>query len=210
MSTSTNRGAPRAPKITPEGVRAAQEADRAKAKAKREAKAAAKLAEKQARADEEAARAALHAASHADQDHANALATAKADAEATGVSLETMLAEMGIDAEGKPLVPLDDPRPEQATLGYVGPMLALKSARVHYVKGTNGQPHCNDPIGQFFQAFKREDVVEVCMKALGHTRNKYASLNPGQQSMNYRNSVRGAMKRGELTMEALRAANQAA
>lgn len=204
---ATHRLPPTAPKITSEGIRAAQALDRDRAKTKRKAKAAAKRDAKQATIERLAAEAMARAAAHADQDHANALATAKADAEALGVPLEQMLEEMGIDETGAPKTPLEAPEPVK--LGYDGPMLALRRARTAYVKGANGNPHTNDQIGNFFAAAKREDVVRICMKALGHTVNKYAALNPGQQSMNYRNSVRGAIKRNELTFEALVAASKA-
>lgn len=82
---------------------------------------------------------------------------------------------------------------------YSGPMSALKTARAAYVKGSNGNPHTADKVGHIFGSLKREQVVAICIEALGLPTNPYTSLNPGQQSMNLRNKLRHAMKIGFVT-----------
>lgn len=88
---------------------------------------------------------------------------------------------------------------------YTGRMIALVSARVHYVKGANGNQHSGDWIGVAFSAMPRELVVQTCLKILKLDYNPYTHLNPGQQSMNLRNKVRGAAQRGEITVDAIKA-----
>jgi hypothetical protein len=135
----------------------------------------------------------------ADQDAANALATAKADAEATGVTLEAMLADMGIDAEGRP-VALDD------KTRYQGPMLALVSARKAYVKAANGILCNGDQLANICGKHDRATTVKALIVALKLPGNPYLALNPGQQSMNLRNKARNALKNGVLTLAEVQAA----
>lgn len=135
----------------------------------------------------------------ADQDAAAALATAKADAEATGVSLEQMLEEMGIDAEGRP-IGLDE------KTRYSGPMLALVSARKSYVKAANGILCNGDRLATICGEHSREETVAALVIALGLGSNPYTHLNPGQQSMNLRNKARNALKNGHLTIEQVQSA----
>ena len=80
-------------------------------------------------------------------------------------------------------------------------MYALRHAKARYVKGQNGHHHAPDAIGNMFTAVSPEDVVTITMKLLGHEDNLYAKLNPGQQSMNYRNRLRTAVKKGQVTVE---------
>jgi hypothetical protein len=87
---------------------------------------------------------------------------------------------------------------------YCGRMLALVEARKQYVKGANGNQHSGDFIGSLFSALPREKVVETCIRILKLESNPYYYLNPGQQSMNLRNKVRGALQRGEITVEAIK------
>lgn len=121
-----------------------------------------------------------------------ALATARADAEATGVTFEEMLESMGIDATGAPAAP-------EAKPGYDGPMVALKTARLHYVKAPNGILCNGDKLATVCGAHTREETVKALILALKLPGNPYLKLNPGQQSMNLRNKARGALKNGTLT-----------
>lgn len=132
------------------------------------------------------------------QDAKNALSMAKADAEATGVTLEAMLAEMGIDAEGFPLV--------EEKQRYDGPMLALVSARKHYIKAPNGILCNGDGLATALGALTREQVCAVLIKAMGLGSNPYLHLNPGQQSMNLRNKARQQLIKGQLSMAVIAAA----
>lgn len=84
---------------------------------------------------------------------------------------------------------------------YTGRMLALVAARKHYVKGSNGNQHSGDWIGTAFQDLPRTEVVRCCLAILALEANPYTHLNPGQQSMNLRNKVRGACQRGEISVE---------
>lgn len=92
-----------------------------------------------------------------------------------------------------------------ASQRYTGRMLALVAARVHYVKGANGNQHSGDWIGIAFSALPRELVVRTCMQILKLEANPYTHLNPGQQSMNLRNRVRGAAQRGEISVDHIKA-----
>lgn len=136
------------------------------------------------------------------------LEAAKLEAVALGVSFEAACESMGIDpATGLPQV--EDKSLE--ILGYSGPMLALRerSKAGHYVKGTNGNPHCGDAVADALQVLSREMVVRVCIKLLNLEGNPYLHLNPGQQSMNLRNKLRHAVKNGFVSAETVRTtANQ--
>jgi hypothetical protein len=136
------------------------------------------------------------AVDHSAEDHANALATARADAEAVGVTFEAMCADMGIDpATGAPAHVPGTAKPR-----YTGPMLALRSASKSYVKGANGNPHTTDNLAFKLEALDRLTVVRVLMLAMQLEGNPYLHLNAGQQSMNLRNKARGMFKNGTLTM----------
>jgi colicin import membrane protein len=86
---------------------------------------------------------------------------------------------------------------------YVGSMLSL-AERVKagaYVKSMTGQLRCNDELAMALDAVPVANVVALGLAALGLTENKYAHLNIGQQSMNLRNRMRGAIKKGDLTID---------
>lgn len=89
---------------------------------------------------------------------------------------------------------------------YVGSMLALAD-RVKqgvYVKSKTGQLCNGDELATALTAVGPLGVVQVAMEVLGETSNKYAALNIGQQSMNYRNRLRGAVKAGKTTIDAIK------
>ena len=133
----------------------------------------------------EAARAAEYAA--------NAVRTAEADAAALGVPVEQVLADMGLNPDGTPVV--------AAKTGYFGPMLALKTAVKRYVKAANGQPCNGDEVATLCGQYSRETVVKALIAALGLGHNPYAHLNPGQQSMNLRNKARHAVRSGLIQLQ---------
>lgn len=135
---------------------------------------------------------------------ANALRTAQEDAALTGLSVEQVLADMGLDPTGHPL-PTGKPGTAKAT--YTGPMLALRerAKRGAYLKGANGNPHTNDRLALLCSVHSREVVVKALIAALKLGFNPYSQLNPGQQSMNLRNKARAAIKNGLLQMSEVEA-----
>jgi len=128
-------------------------------------------------------------------EHAAYVAALRIDAEALGVDPDTYIAEQ---------------LAESPKSGYVGPMLALRTAVKKYVKAANGQPCCGDDLAEICGAYPREAVVSGLITALGLAANPYAHLNPGQQSMNLRNKARTALKNGVVTADQIRAALAAA
>lgn len=84
---------------------------------------------------------------------------------------------------------------------YTGSMLALAEASSHYVKGKNGQLNSGDPVATVLSGVMPADMVKLGTGLFGED-NKYAALNIGQQSMNYRNRIRGAIKSGKTIVPA--------
>jgi hypothetical protein len=147
-----------------------QEADAAAAKAK--------IAAKEAKAKEKADRDAKAAATAAEK--AKLKAEKDAKAAENKAAREAKAAELA--AAGRK---------------YTGSMLAL-SERVKagiYVKSTTGQLRSTDAIAEAFDAVPPQNVVKLGTLLFGE-QNKYAALNIGQQSMNYRNRLRGAVRAG--------------
>lgn len=122
---------------------------------------------------------------------------AQLDAEADACRLEEAanLAKEAADLAAEAAVPA-------RTDGYSGPMLALRERlrQGAYSKAANGQPCCGDAIANALGGLKPEQVIRACIVALALPGNPYLGLNIGQQSMNLRNKLRGAMKRGEFGM----------
>lgn len=85
---------------------------------------------------------------------------------------------------------------------YTGSMLALadKVKQGVYIKGANGQLHTNDELANALDGIGATDVVRIGLDALKIEDNPYSKLNVGQQSMNLRNRMRGAIKKGTLTI----------
>jgi hypothetical protein len=128
-------------------------------------------------------------------EHDAYVAALRIDAEALGVDPDTYVAEQLADAPKS---------------GYVGPMLALRTAVKKYVVAPNGQPCCGDDLAEICGAYPREAVVAGLVAALGLGSNPYLHLNPGQQSMNLRNKARTALKNGVVTADQIRTALAAA
>ncbi len=91
---------------------------------------------------------------------------------------------------------------------YDGPMLKLRERLKagRYQKAPNGQPCCADATATLLGVLTPAQTERVCMIALGITSHAYGHLNVGQISMNLRNRVRNAMKRGEFGLGVLREA----
>lgn len=95
---------------------------------------------------------------------------------------------------------------------YTGSMLALAD-RVKqgvYVKGLTGQLRSTDELALALDAVPVNNVIKLAILALGTFMpadelavivGKYAVLNVGQQSMNLRNRLRGAIKGGKITLD---------
>lgn len=128
-------------------------------------------------------------------EHAAYVQALRVDAEALGVDADTYIAEQ---------------LAETPKSGYVGPMLALRTAVKKYVVAPNGQPCCGDDLAEICGAYPREAVVAGLVAALGLGSNPYLHLNPGQQSMNLRNKARTALKSGIVTADQIRTALAAA
>lgn len=106
--------------------------------------------------------------------------------------------EAELDEQTKDTAATEAPAPT----GYTGPMLALRerAKQGQYKKAVNGQPSCGDEVATILGSLKPEQVIRACIIALNLPGNPYTHLNIGQQSMNLRNKLRGAMKRGEFGM----------
>lgn len=89
---------------------------------------------------------------------------------------------------------------------YTGPMLALAD-RVKsgaYVKSATGQLRSNDELAVTLDGVGPNGVIQLAKHVLAVDENPYTALNVGQQSMNFRNRMRGAIKKGTLTIQAIK------
>lgn len=86
---------------------------------------------------------------------------------------------------------------------YKGSMLALadKVKQGQYVKGTTGQLRSTNELAEALDGVQPTDVINIGLDLLKLEENPYYKLNVGQQSMNLRNRMRGAIKKGTLTLE---------
>ena len=165
--------------------KAAKAAEREAAKAAREAAKAAKESAKAAKESEKATKAAEREAAKAEKQAA--IEAKRQERENAKAAREAAKAEKLAQADG-----------------YAGSMLALRDARVRYVKAMNGRLRSTDQIAEVFDAVDPMGVVAIAMRALNLEANPYARLNIGQQSMNLRNRLRGALKKGIVTLDAIR------
>lgn len=171
-----------------ESLMSAQDAEKMATTAEeRKAQAAAAKAEREAvKAANAAAKAELAAAKLAAKE---AAATAKA--EAAAAKAQTRAAAK---AE------------REARLAELGPqakMVALRDAKKTYVKSATGALRTNDELAQALDAVPPTGVIRLALDVLALDANPYARLNVGQQSMNLRNKLRGAIKRGTVTIAQL-------
>jgi hypothetical protein len=164
----------------------------AKAKAEQKAKDDAAKAEQKAKKEKEAAD--KKAAAEADK-KAKFDARAKAQAEAVQKREQEAIARKEAAAAKAEEAKAAGKTVRERT--YEGSMLVLAD-RVKqgvYTKGLNGQLRSNDPVAVVLESVPANKMVELLMKVFQEKTNKYAGLNYGQQSMNYRNRLRGAIKK---------------
>ncbi len=105
-------------------------------------------------------------------------AAGAADREATKAERAARLAELGKN--------------------YQGSMLALadRVKQGAYVVGATGQFRSNDDFAQALDEVPVDNVIRLGKLVFGIDENPYIHLNTGQQSMNFRNRMRGAIKKG--------------
>lgn len=96
-----------------------------------------------------------------------------------------------------------------AEMGPQGKMAALRHAKATYVKSATGLLRSNDELAQALDAVPATNVVPLALQLLQLEENPYARLNVGQQSMNLRNRLRGALKKGIVTIAAIEQARDA-
>ena len=161
-----------------------QEINAEKALAKQEAKAA-KLAAKLAKQE-----AAIAAKAEKEAAKLAKLSATKEEREAAKAERAARLAALNVDGTRK----------------YTGPMLALAD-RVKsglYIKGVTGQLRSNDELAQILDGVTPIGVIQTAKAVLELDANPYSHLNVGQQSMNLRNKLRGAIRKGTITLDAIR------
>jgi len=163
--------------------------------AEREAAKAAKAAEREAKLAEREAAKAAKAAKATEREAAKAAKAAEREAAkaARQAAREAARAERAA---------------KLAELGERPKMAALRTAKERYVKAKNGSLRSNDDIARAFDGLTPNRTIAVCMSLLGLGANPYAHLNPGQQSMNLRNKLRTAVKRGVISIDVVRAVAQ--
>jgi len=168
------------------------------AKQEREAKKAALKAEKDAaKAEAKAAKLKAAAALKAEKDAAKLKAIqaknqmTKEEREAAKAARAERLANLNPDGTRK----------------YVGSMLALadRVKQGAYVKGATGQLRSTNELAEVLDAVPVGNVIQLAKLVLDLDHNPYSQLNSGQQSMNLRNRMRGALKKGTLTMDVIKA-----
>jgi len=171
------------------------------------AKAAAKIAAKAEKAAAKAAAAEIKAAELAAKKDAAELAKAeKAAARLEAVQAKNISTKEERDAakaaRAERLAALDP----DGTKKYHGSMLALAD-RVKqgvYVKGATGQLRSTNELAEVLDAVPVDNVIRLAKIVLELPENPYTNLNSGQQSMNFRNRMRGAIKKGTLTLDTIR------
>ena len=94
-------------------------------------------------------------------------------------------------------------------LNYTGSMLALRDVKGTYVKATNGRLRSTDALAEALDAVQPLGTIALVKELLKPEVDTYAALNIGQQSMNWRNRLRGAIRKGVLTIEQVIAARDA-
>lgn len=164
----------------PEAPKTKQEIAAEKAQAKIAAKAA-RQAEKEAKAAEHTAAKAAKAPTHLSEEAKATKAAARAERAARIAAL----------ADGRK---------------YTGEMLSLadRVKQGAYVKGTTGQLRSTDALAEALDAVPVMNVIQLAKIVLNLDENPYSHLNTGQQSMNLRNKMRGAITKGTLTIDRIK------
>lgn len=176
-----------------EAKAAAAQAKMATKKAKLEEAAAKKQAAADAKAEKAIAAAAAKDAKLLAKKEAVTIDPAvKAEREAAKLERQARIAALG----------------EGETRTYHGSMLSLadRVKQGAYVKSATGQLNCADALATVLTAVPVDNVIELGKIVLGLEVNPYVHLNMGQQSMNLRNKMRGAITKGTLSIEAIQAA----
>lgn len=152
----------------------------------------AKTAEERAaaKAEREAARAAKKAEAEA------AKAAKIAEREAKKAEAEAAKAARAAEREAKKA----ERAARAAELGEQSKMAALRDAKKNYVKSATGQLRSNDELAVALDAVQPTAVIAIALRLLKLDVNPYQRLNVGQQSMNLRNKLRGAINRNVLTI----------
>lgn len=90
---------------------------------------------------------------------------------------------------------------------YTGNMLRLteRAKSGAYIKSATGQLRSTDELATVLDRVPATNVITLAIEVLGLPANPYSTLNVGQQSMNLRNRMRGAIKKGSLTLETIQA-----
>ncbi len=133
-------------------------------------------------------------------------AAKKAEADAAKAAKVAATAEARVKAKAEREARLEALKSEGKN--YVGSMLALAD-RVKsgaYVKGLTGQLRSNDELAITLDGVGPDGVIQLAKHVLAIEENPYTKLNIGQQSMNFRNRMRGALKKGTLTFDQIKAA----
>lgn len=176
---------------------------------------------KKAKADKAAAEKATKAAEKAE---AQAKAKAEKEEKAKAVAEQKAVAKAAQDADRLAKKAERDAAAAESRANraprertYTGSMLSLSDrvATGVYVKGVNGQLRSNDDVAVALESIPAPKMVAFLLSVLGLAANPYASLNYGQQSMNLRNKLRGAIKAkpvegvAAITVETVKAARDA-
>lgn len=130
---------------------------------------------------------------------------AKAEKEAAKLAKVTATKEEREAAKAERQARLEALNPD-GTRKYVGSMLALAD-RVKqgvYVKGVTGQLRSNDELAHILDGVTPNGVIQTAKAVLELDANPYSHLNVGQQSMNLRNKLRGSLRKGTITLDAIR------
>lgn len=130
-----------------------------------------------------------------------AAAAAKAEKEAAKAAKSTETEAQKAEKKAAREARLAELKTEGRT--YVGSMLALadKVKSKAYVKGPTGQLHSGDDLATVLAGVQPLGVIQLAKVVLDLESNPYSHLNVGQQSMNLRNKLRGAIRKDATVMQ---------
>ena len=130
---------------------------------------------------------------------------AKAEKEATRTEKNSVMKEAREAARHERMARLEALNPD-GTRKYLGTMLALadRVKEGFYIKGVTGQLRSNDELAQILDGVTPNGVIQTAKSVLALDANPYSHLNVGQQSMNLRNKLRGAVRKGTITLDVVR------
>lgn len=130
-----------------------------------------------------------------------AAAAAKAEKEAAKAAKSTESAAERETKKAERLARLEALKAEGRN--YTGSMLALadKVKSGVYVKGPTGQLHSGDELATALAGVQPLGVIQLAKVVLNLESNPYSHLNVGQQSMNLRNKLRGAIRKDATVLQ---------